>query len=70
MRVEPRSSARRGALQVPVGARFRSLQGKLQGHVEARSGERIGLGTLQVRVEPRSSARRGALQVSVGARFR
>ena len=66
MRVEPRSSARRGALQVPVRARFRSLQG----HVEARSGERIGLGTLQVRVEPRSSARRGALQVSVGARFR
>ena len=51
---------------VRVAAGFRSLQG----HVEARSGERIGLGTLQVRVEPRSSARRGALQVSVGARFR
>ena len=42
MRVEPRSSARRGALQVGVGARFRSLRGKLQGLVKARSGERIG----------------------------
>eukprot|EP00261_Vitis_vinifera_P035902 XP_019077145.1 PREDICTED: uncharacterized protein LOC109123015 [Vitis vinifera] len=43
---------------------------KLQGRVEARSGERIGQETLQVCVEPRSSARRGALQVSVGAHFR
>ena len=42
MRVEPRSSARRGALQVRVGARFRSLRGELQGLVKARSGERIG----------------------------
>ncbi|RVX04961.1 hypothetical protein CK203_019190 [Vitis vinifera] len=67
--VEPRSSARRGALQVTVGARFRSLRGALQGRVEGRSGERIGQGSFRcasshapVRVEPRSSARRGALQ--------
>eukprot|EP00261_Vitis_vinifera_P035900 XP_019077143.1 PREDICTED: uncharacterized protein LOC104880068 isoform X2 [Vitis vinifera] len=72
--VEPRSSARRGALQVTVGARFRSLRGALQGRVEGRSGERIGQGSFRcasshapVRVEPRSSARRGALQVRVGA---
>eukprot|EP00261_Vitis_vinifera_P035901 XP_019077144.1 PREDICTED: uncharacterized protein LOC104880068 isoform X3 [Vitis vinifera] len=82
--VEPRSSARRGALQVTVGARFRSLRGALQGRVEGRSGERIGQGSFRcasslapVRVEARfrcasrraSGARRGALRGRVKARF-
>ena len=66
VRVEPRSSARRGALQVSVGARFRSLRGALQGRVEERSGERIGQGSFRCASRRASGARRGALQVASG----